>query len=146
MCLSAWHSYRLYEQEMLIFSIKKIGSLLYVGSLEQGMRRNQIREPQDHQNVEIIVTIILYLNSWSSHSISLNDGSSGISIHDIYISFTSCNFFVVWMYVIPSIWLFVIHGFIIILNYCFQTNKNNFSMHHLVNYSFRNQCNVPSNL
>ena len=31
---------------------------------EQGMRRNQIREPsQDYQNVEIIVTIILYLNS-----------------------------------------------------------------------------------
>ena len=48
---------------MLIFSIKKIGSLLYVGSLEQGMRRNQIREPQDYQNAEIIVTIILYLNS-----------------------------------------------------------------------------------
>ena len=35
MYLSAWHSYRLYEQEMLIFSIKKIGSLLYVGSLER---------------------------------------------------------------------------------------------------------------
>ena len=47
---------------MLIFSIKKIGSLLYVGSLEQGMRINQIREPQDYQNVEIIVTIIPYLN------------------------------------------------------------------------------------
>ena len=142
---SAWHSYRLYEQEMLIFSIKKIGSLLYVGSLEQGMRRNQIREPQDYQNVEIIVTIILYLNSWSYHSISLNDGNSGISIHDIHISFTSCKFSVVLMYVIPSIWLFVIHNFII-LNYCFQTNKNNFLVHHLVNYTFRNQCNVLSNL
>ena len=30
--------------------------------LEQGMRRNQIREPsQDYQNVEIIVTTILYV-------------------------------------------------------------------------------------
>ena len=30
--------------------------------LEQGMRRNQIREPsQDYQNVEIIVTMILYV-------------------------------------------------------------------------------------
>ena len=29
--------------------------------LEQGMRRNQIREPsQDYQNVEIIATMILY--------------------------------------------------------------------------------------
>ena len=48
---------------MLIFSTKKISSALYVGSLEQGMRRNQIREPQDYQNVENIVTIILFLNS-----------------------------------------------------------------------------------
>ena len=30
--------------------------------LEQGMRRNQIREPsQVYQNVEIIVTMILYV-------------------------------------------------------------------------------------
>ena len=30
--------------------------------LEQGMRRNQIREPsQDYQNVEIIVTMMLYV-------------------------------------------------------------------------------------
>ena len=30
--------------------------------LEQGMRRNQIREPsQDYQNFEIIVTMILYV-------------------------------------------------------------------------------------
>ena len=30
--------------------------------LEQGMRRNQIREPsQDYQIVEIIVTMILYV-------------------------------------------------------------------------------------
>ena len=50
---------------------------------------------QDYQNVEIIVTIILYLNSWSHHSISFNDGNSGISIHDIHISFTSCKFSVV---------------------------------------------------
>ena len=49
----------------------------------------------DIQNVEIIVTIILYLNSWSYHSISLNDGNSGISIHHIHISFTSCKFSVV---------------------------------------------------
>ena len=145
MYLSAWHSYRLYKQDMLISSIKKIGSLLYVGSLEQGMRRNQIREPQYYQNAAINVAIKLYLNRWSYHLISLNDGNSGISIHDIHISFTSCKFSVVWMYVIPSIWLFVIQDFII-LNYCLQTNKNNFSMHHIVNYTFRNQCNVPSNL
>ena len=99
MYLSAWHNYRLYAQEMLIFSIKKISSALYVGSLEQGMRRNQIREPsQDYQNVEIIVTIIPYLIfSWSYHSISFNDGNSGISIHDIHISLTSCKFSVVEM-------------------------------------------------
>ena len=49
---------------MLIFSIKKISSALYVGSLEQGMCRNQVREPsQDYQNVEIIVTKMLDLNS-----------------------------------------------------------------------------------
>ena len=63
---------------------------------EQGMRRNQIREPsQDYQNVEIIVTKMLDLNNWSYHSISLNDGNSGISTHDIHISFTSCKFSVV---------------------------------------------------
>ena len=38
-----------------------------------------------------------------------------------------------------------IHDFII-LNYCFQTNKNNFLRQYLVNYTFRNQCYVPSNL
>ena len=60
------------------------------------LRRNQIREPsQDYQNVEIIVTIILYLNSWSYHSISLNDGNSEISIHDVHISSTSCKLSVV---------------------------------------------------
>ena len=51
-----------------------------------------------------------------------------------------------YAYVIPSIWLSrVIHDFII-LNTCFQTNKNNFLVHYLVNYTFRNQYNVPSNL
>ena len=51
------------EKKNTVSSIKKISSALYVGSLEQGMRKNQIREPQDYQNAEIIVAIILYLNS-----------------------------------------------------------------------------------
>ena len=43
---------------MLIFSIIKISNAYM---LEQGMRRNQIREPsQDYQNVEIMATMILY--------------------------------------------------------------------------------------
>ena len=45
--------------------------------------------------LKLLLQKLLDLNSWSYHSISLNDGNSGISIHDIHISFTSCKFSVV---------------------------------------------------
>ena len=58
MNLSAWHNYRLYKQEMLIFSIKTY-SALYVGNLEQGMRRNQIREVRNHHKIIKMLKLLL---------------------------------------------------------------------------------------
>ena len=115
--------------------------------LEQGMRRNKIREPsQDYQNVEIIVTMndtVWTLIVEAIIQLVIMRGTVGFQFIIFIFHLHLANFqSYKWMLSLQFDCLSDVIDDFIILNYCLQTNKNN----HLVNYTFRNQCNVPSNL